>query len=171
MSNLNFIKEYFVKRKLDLDRTKRKPILKNTEEYENILVVSNQDKTFLLSEISSLFKQAKIHFLSERENKVKTNVKSDYTYHASDLNLTGHVKNDKLNQLFKIEFDLILDLSQEKLLTYFFITQVKSSFLIGKKTENQSFLHDLMVEDNEDEAVFLKNVEQQITLLTKNGKH
>lgn len=171
MSSLDNIKKAFIKRKKAKRSKKRVPILKPLDAYKEILIFSNEDKSALTDVISTIFKQAKITFCYERYQKEDDTGLNSYSYHLGDLNLTGKIKNDKLNQLVQTPFDLVLDLSNEEQLPLFILEKLNQSFMIGKKGLEKVYLYDLIIENYEKDGDFLNTIKQQITLLSKNGNN
>ena len=169
MSGVNNIKKAFIKRKKTKRNTKHTPVLKPVDAYREVLVYSNEDKSALTQKLSTVFKQAKITFCYERAEKEDSSAPGAYSYHLNDLNLTGKIKNDKLNRLLQIPFDLILDLSNEEPLSLFFLEKLNHSFMIGKRGTEKAYLYDLIIENNENDGDFINTIEQQITLLSQNG--
>lgn len=169
MSGVNNIKKAFIKRKKAKRSNKRVPVLKPLDAYKEILVFSNEDKSALTSAVSDIFKQAKITFCYERSQKEDDSSPGTYSYHLNDLNLTGKIKNDKLNRLVQIPFDLILDLSNEEPLGLFILEKLNQSFMIGKEGLEKAYLYDLIIENHEKDGDFLNTIKQQITLLSQNG--
>ena len=163
------MKNIFINRKRLKKRSNRIPILKRIESYKEILVLSDDDKQHLLTPVSDVFRHAKISFLSPRENKEDLSKEGNYTYHRNDLNLTGRVKNDKLKRLAQIQFDLILDLSENAPLNLFFIDKLNYTFIIGEEGNDKSLLYDLIIEKSTNDTDYLELIKQQITLLSRNG--
>lgn len=169
MSEPGGLKKNFLKRKLKGNRANRKPVLKSPDNFRSILVVADSDKSYLENTIHQLFRLAKINFLFPRKEKEDKTDSNRFSYHPSDFNLTGIIKNDKLNKLIQTEFDLVLDLSKNGLIETFLIEQINPSFLIGKLNQKESYLHDLIIEDDENETTFLEKINTQIILLSQNG--
>lgn len=98
-------------------------------------------------------------------------IQSDnYTIHSGDISLTGKVKNDKLRELFKHQFDLILDLSDDDPIFTGMIEKIEASFLIGRSNSKRSFLYDLSVEGDWNNKELIPIITQQIKLLSQHGK-
>jgi len=168
MGAVDNIKFSLIKRKLSGVRAKRKPELKKLQAYKTLLIVSEDKKNYLLEDLLETFPKAKISFLFARPHKEDETAKGTYSYHPADFNLTGAIKNDKLNELLKRQFDLVLDLSKNELLTNFLLERLKTSFMIGKGSAETSFLYDLSINDSKSDSDFLNKTKQQITLLTQN---
>jgi hypothetical protein len=168
MGGTDQIKHLFINKKIRRDPN-RKPVLKGLDEYTEILFIADTDQTQRLNELSSVFKHAKISFLYRRNEKEDKSTQGNYSYHSSDLNLTGKIKNDKLNQMMQKQFDLILDLSIDCVLNQFLLKKLSSSFIIGKKGIEKSQMYDLLVDDKVNEETFIETIKQQLTLLSQNG--
>ncbi|MDG1913302.1 MAG: hypothetical protein P8I55_01785 [Crocinitomix sp.] len=168
MAGADQIKNLFINKKIRRD-PKRKPVLKGLDRYHEILFIADTDQSQRLNELTSIFKHAKISFLYARKEKEDKSAHGNYSYHLSDLNLTGKIKNDKLNQMMQKQFDLILDLSTDTVLNQFLLKKISSTFIIGKKGIEKSEMYDLLVDEKVEEKTFIETVTQQIKLLSQNG--
>ncbi|NOQ73694.1 MAG: hypothetical protein GQ574_16930 [Crocinitomix sp.] len=169
MAGTENIKKLFIKQKKVARDPDRKPILKTMDQFNELLLIADADPSNLANELSAAFRHAKISFLFPRKNKEDNTAHGTYCYHASDLNLTGKIKNDKLKQLMQIQFDLILDLSTDEILNQYLLKKLSASFIIGKKGIEKSEMYDLLVSETTNNEEFIQTITKQITLLSQNG--
>lgn len=170
MKGLNWIKKLFLKKAAVKKRPTRKPLLKSVEGFENILVIASEKNDEIEELVRKAFIHAKIVHLERREKKVEKIQSDNYTIHSSDISLTGKVKNDKLRELFKHQFDLILDLSDDDPIFTGMIEKIEASFLIGRSNSKRSILYDLSVEGDWNNKELIPIITQQIKLLSQHGK-
>lgn len=146
----------------------RKVVLKPTRLFQKVLIISD----FKLNEIQtlakSIFSDAEIFTLYQRKEKLDNSTTNEFAVHNSDFNLTGKIKNDKLNQLLQMNFDLVIDLHQNSKSLYNLMLKLNASLFIGRLDQIENEFHDLYFNFKSNEHEFLKTIEQQITLLTKN---
>lgn len=166
MSIADNIKRRALSRKSSGSR-KLQVCLKASEKVTKLLFVSDKADDDLFKKIGLLFINAEVSHLFERKEKEDQTAQFRYSIHLSDFNLTGVVKNDKLNRLFKTEFDLILDLSQNSDLIPLVINRLSSSLFIGKMNAKNEELYDLFFEHTGSTDEFLKLVIEQLNKLTK----
>lgn len=150
-------------------RLERKPILRKLEVYREILILADTDKSGLVPTLKQIFPQAKAYFLSPRKEKEDTSKKDSFSFHISDLNFTGKVKNDKLKKVLNNRFDLVVDLSKNSPLNNFILSKLNHTFMVGSAENGKSLWYDLIVPSASNDKDFLKNIETQINLLSQNG--
>jgi hypothetical protein len=170
MKGLNWIKKLFLKKATLKKRPTRKPLLKSVEGYENVLVIASEKNDDIEELVRKAFIHAKIVHLERREKKVEKIQSDNYTIHSGDISLTGKIKNDKLRELFKHQFDLIIDLSDDDPIFTGMIEKIEASFLIGRSNSKRSFLYDLSVEGDWNNKELIPMITQQIKLLSQHGK-
>ncbi|WP_027419356.1 DUF6913 domain-containing protein [Crocinitomix catalasitica] len=167
------IKQNSIKKKVRKAVNKRYIQIRGLDEYKNVLVLKERFPEGLEKNVKALFPKAKFTFISERKNKnidPKKLIKKDhYTVHLSDFNLTGILKNDNLNTAVGNKFDLALDLSQESLLLQYIMVLAQAELIVGKISNDDFILHDLLIEPGTTDDEFLKNVKKNIILLSNNG--
>lgn len=146
----------------------RKVVLKPNNNFQKVLIISE----FKLNEIQSLaktiFSNAEIFTLFQRKEKPDNSTTNEFAVHNSDFNLTGKIKNDKLNQLLQMSFDLVIDLHQNSKSLQKLMMKLNASLFIGRLDQVENEFHDLYFNFKSSEHEFLKTIEQQISLLTKN---
>lgn len=158
-----------------LNRTKslsRKPTLKSPGNHKKILLITNSDNPKLPTNLTVSYPNSELFFLHSTtagERKQQQSKEKVYTYHKSDVNLTGKIKNDKLNQLLQIQFDLVLDLSDDEPIGTFLIKKLNQSFMIGLNGLKKSLLYDLITQKGLNEEDSLRIMTQHLTLLSQNG--
>ena len=84
-------------------------MLKSVEGYENVLVIASEKNDDIEELVRKAFIHAKIVHLERREKKVEKIQSDNYTIHSGDISLTGKIKNDKLRELFKHQFDFLIN--------------------------------------------------------------
>ncbi|MDA7803082.1 hypothetical protein N8987_00715 [Crocinitomix sp.] len=163
------MKRFLINRAKVKKRLTRKPILRKLNVYREILIISDQDKSMLKTTITAIFPNAKIYFLSQRKEKEESAKNANFTFHASDLNLTGKVKNDKLNSLLDNRFDLVVDLSGNLPLNNFIIGKLNHTFMVGTEESGKGLWYDLIIKNTKSDQEFFENIKAQINLLSQNG--
>ncbi|MFT5823698.1 MAG: hypothetical protein ACI8ZM_004960 [Crocinitomix sp.] len=169
MAGADNIKKLFIKQKKVARNPKRKPLLRAIDQYNEILFIADTDQSELTNELSAAFRHAKFSFLFPRENKEDNTIHGCYSYQINDLNLTGKIKNDKLNQLLQIQFDLILDLSIDETFNHYLLKKLNASFIVGKKGMEKSGMYDLLLSETVNKEEFIQTIKKQITILSQNG--
>lgn len=171
MNKTKGIKKVFIDNKKSKQIKTRKPVLKPIDKYKEILFISDTEKNHLLTEITSIFKQAKISYLYSRTNKEDNSTTGIYTYHSSDFSLIGKIKNENLIQMLSINFDLVLDFSSFETLNQYLLKNLNYSFMIGKSNTEKSKMYDLLIENKLNDTEFIQAIKQNITLLSQNGNN
>jgi hypothetical protein len=169
MSILSNINQRFLKGKISA-RESSVISLKKPNQFLKILVITNQKDETLVNEAKIAFSNAEINALYLRKEKEDKSQQFNYTVHPSDFNLTGRVKNDKLNKLLFMGFDMVIDLSDDSVYLKFILAQIKSTLVLGKIGEHQFQLHDLFFDAEKKDSDFIKTVVKQLNVLTKNEK-
>lgn len=165
-SNLNI---RFIKRKISA-RESSVISLKKPNQFLKILLITNQKDEAMINEAKIAFSNAEINALYLRKEKEDKSQQFNYTVHPSDFNLTGRVKNDKLNKLLFMGFDMVIDLSDNSVYLKFILSQIKSTLVLGKIGEHEFQLHDLFFDEEKINADFIRTVVNQLNVLTKNEK-
>ncbi len=169
MSIFSTINQRFIKGKIAA-RESSVISLKKPIEYLKILVITNQKDETLINETKIAFPNAEINALYLRKEKEDNSQQFNYTVHPSDFNLTGRVKNEKLNKLLFMGFDMVIDLSDDSVYLKFILAQIKSTLVLGKIGEHEYQQHDLFFDAEKINADFIKTVVKQLNVLTKNEK-
>mgnify|MGYP000480291192 CR=1 FL=1 len=162
------LKKRAIKKKTDKLKSEKKVVIRPLEAYKKILLISIEEKQGFRKDIEGVFPMSKTHHLHFRPIKEDRSVGFDYSVHPSDFNLTGVLKNDKLSNLTKDHFDLVLDLSTDSVTLDYFTKSVSADLVIGRMSA-QKEAHDLRVEYGTDDRSFLNNVKHQLLLLSENG--
>lgn len=169
MSIFSNINQRFIKGKISA-RESSVISLKKPNQFLKILVITNQKDDSLMMEAKNAFSNAEINALYLRKEKEDKSLQFHYTVHPSDFNLTGRVKNDKLNKLLFMGFDMVIDLSDDSIYLKFIVSQLKSTLILGKIGEHEFQLHDLFFDTEKINADFIRTVVKQLKVLTKNEK-
>lgn len=169
MSISSNINQRFIKSKIS-SRESSVISLKKPSQFLKILVISNEKDEILISAAKNAFPNAEINSLCKRKEKEDKSESFHYTVHPSDFNLTGRIKNDKLNKLVAMGFDMVIDLSDDSIHLKYILSQIKSSLILGKIDEHEFQLHDLFFEGENINADFIRTVVTQLNVLTKNEK-
>lgn len=163
------LKEKFVQKRIR-DIQKHPVQLKKPEAFTRIILVTNSYDEELFEAAKKGFTNAEINMLYLRKSKQDESTKFHYSIHPADFNLTGHLKNDKLQKLLQINFDLILDLSENLIYLKYLVSQMHTTLSIGKLKTDSIQSHDLTCEFNQSKNEFIITVVHQLNLLTKNEK-
>lgn len=162
------IKSNYLRKKIAVNSERNCLELLPSESYHKILYILENESESFKEAIKKKFPGSYPHHLFIRNIKTDTAIGHNYSVHDSDFNLTGNLKNDKLIQLSKMKFDLIIDLSNNSALLNYFIHAIPASLIIGKMNAENSYLHDLFIESTGSDMDFLENIKNKITLLTEN---
>ncbi|POY36731.1 hypothetical protein C3K47_10250 [Solitalea longa] len=87
-----------------------------------------------------------------------------------DLNYLKIPKEDKVKELQKVQFDVLINLSQEINSTISYLAlKANSRFKISKYEQNQSFIYDLMIDCKKDTSIvnFTAQVLHYLSLIKK----
>ena len=169
MQILDKLKAKGINKKINSNSTRKSLHLMPVDDYHKILYIKEDESESFKDKIQKVFPSSYPHHLYLREIKVDTTIGHNYSVHESDFNLTGNLKNDKLIQLSKMQFDLVIDLSKNSTLLNYFINQIPANLIVGKMNADNAFLHDLFVESKRSDIDFLENIRKQLSILTKNG--
>lgn len=144
----------------------RKIHLLPTKMYHNIVVIINKAEQIRHNQFHLLFSNANFTFLTLRSEKKDDSNGLNFTFHKSDFRL-GVIRNERLKTLLNQEFDLLIDLSNHKNLSYF-SQNIDASLKVGcfDKSNNQNF--DLLVKNHESVANIVDDLAKQINTLTLN---
>ncbi|MEO9531802.1 MAG: hypothetical protein ABJG68_13560 [Crocinitomicaceae bacterium] len=133
-----------------------------------ILLVTNEEEKSTKKKVEAQFPNCAVHQLYIRPIKEDRSVGFYYTVHNVDFNLTGNLKNDKLKNLESMDFDLLLDLSDNSTLLQYFINRSKAAMKVGKLNTNCIEQYDLLVDFGQSVDNTISEIFEKITLLTKN---
>ena len=164
---MSTVKNVFLKKrgKINLSRT---VWMKPTAQLRSILLVSNNEDKGTKKILEEEFGKAKVHHLHLRDIKEDRTVGFYYSVHSSDFNLTGNLKNDKLKNLEKFSYDLLVDLSHDSELLDYFVNKSDASFKVGEFGSQKADSYDLMVNFSSKNSDSVLNVIKQLNLLTGN---
>lgn len=168
MSITDNIKAGFLRRKKHAT-DKRSVILKKTDAFSKILIVTEKENESLLRNVETSFPNAEINALFLRKEKEDKSTKFRFAVHPSDFNLTGHLKNDKLTKLIQTEFDLVLDLSRDSVFLNEMTSRIKNTLFVGRMNQDSDSRYDLFFTGESDDE-FLNHTVKQLKLLTKNER-
>ncbi|MCG8575828.1 MAG: hypothetical protein MI810_13155 [Flavobacteriales bacterium] len=168
MERLSGLKKRAIRKKIAGINPAKAIQIKPPTSYKKILLISEEEKEGFEKLIKTVFPDAKTHLLHFRKTKEDQSGLHDYSVHATDFNLTGNLKNDKLSGLRKAQFDLILDLSSDSVIMDYFTRSIKAELVVGKKGTHKT-AHDLTIEYGHDYISFLENLKHQLELLSKDG--
>ena len=164
------MKRFFTQRLARKKAKKRTAVLLPPDLVSSLLFISNDNPVHFKDEIQRNFPQAKISFLHPRKDKVSEAPQGYYDYHQADFNLTGKIKNDKINELLNTSFDLVIDLSDRNPLGDYLYSQLQYGFSVGCSKTEQDEKHDLIIRGNTDELACIKAANTQLTLLSQHEK-
>lgn len=151
------------------NRLKRRPILRKLGEYRELLILLDEKKEVLEKSVKNLFPTANFTLLIPRHTKEINDTPPYISYHKSDFNLTGELKNEKLNELLSRTFDLVVDLSEETKINLALMKKINASFIIGGSTSNKAAWYDLQIEQSVCESADLEKIKNHLTLLSQHG--
>lgn len=169
MSFFPKIERHFIVKKTKIE-AERKIILKKHDQFQKLLLVCNQYDDKLVNKAKECFIHAEINSLYLRKQKKDTSGHFNFTVHSSDFNLTGKIKNDKLNKLTQTGFDMIVDLSENSDYLKYLISQTKNTLLIGKMDSSEKPFHDLLLSPENEKSDFIQTIIKQLNNLTANDK-
>lgn len=142
--------------------------IKSSSEIRSVLLVCNNEDKSAKKILEEEFPKAKVHLLHLRETKEDRSIGFYHSVHSSDFNLTGNLKNDKLKNLEKFSYDLLVDLSKNSELLNYFVNKSDASFKVGEFGSKKSNSYDLMVNFASKSSDSVLNVIKQLNLLTGN---
>jgi len=166
MSISKNIKSGFLKRKR-IEAQKRTILLKRPELFSKVLLVVNTPDNALNQAARTNFPAAEINTLFIRKEKENQSLANTYSVHATDFNLTGNLKSDKLSSLIQTEFDLLIDLSKDSELLTYLVRHLKSTLIVGQMNHPNEMLYDLFFEKSGSDQAFLNVIVTQLNQLIK----
>jgi hypothetical protein len=161
------MKNTFLKKKSKLPLN-RSVILRNPSQVRTILLVTNEEEKSTKKNVEAQFPNCAVHQLYIRAIKEDRSIGFYYTVHNSDFNLTGNLKNDKLKNLESMDFNLLLDLSDNSTLLQYFINRSKAVMKVGEIGTDHIEQYDLLVKFQGSASATIKEIFEKINLLTKN---
>jgi hypothetical protein len=164
------MKRFLTQRLLRKKIAKRTARLLSPEKVNSLLYIADENPVHFKEEIQRQFPHAQISFLYPRKEKNSDAPQGHYDYHNADLNLTGKIKSDKLNEVLRTRFDLILDLSDRNPIGDFLFRQLEYGFSIGCSIKDQEEKHDLIIRGSGDELACIHAANTQLTLLNQHEK-
>jgi hypothetical protein len=162
------IKESFLKKKSQSALNRMVRVVKPDQVKTLLLIVNEESKTSKRL-VEDLFSNASVHMLFERAIKTDSTVGFYYSVHDSDFNLTGNLKNDKLLNLSKMQFELLLDLSSDSELLSYFSKNSTANFKVGNMNRKDIQTFDLLIEYGKTDAESIKQIFSTLITITKNG--
>ena len=135
---------------------------------KKLLLITNEEQKSIKRKCEELFQNASVLHLYEREIKVDNSKGFYYTVHKSDFNLTGKLKNDKLVNLSKMEFDLLIDLSSDSEELDYFLRTVRAGLKVGDLTTKDKTAYDLFLNFASKDSQAIEQIHTQLAYLTKN---
>ena len=163
------MKNTFLKKK-STSPINRSISLKSISQMRTILLITNGEEKSTKKSVESQFQNCAVHQLFIRPIKEDRAIGFYYTVHNSDFNLTGNLKNDKLKNLESIDFDLLIDLSEESTLLQYFINKSKAAMKVGKLNTCHIEQYDLLVKFQTTHSETIKEIFEKIKLLTDNDQ-
>ena len=163
------IKTKFLLKKSKED-VQRSVWLKSPKEIKKILLITNSDEKSVKRKVEETFPAAGVHHLFHREIKEDTTVGFYYSVHNSDFNLTGNLKNEKLQNLLKMNFDLLIDLSKDSATLPYFVNQSKSSLKVGPIKTKRMKAYDFLVDLEGSETDKISIIYNHLNLLKQDAK-
>jgi len=164
------MKRFFTKLKSRKRQQKRQAKLITPDAVNSLLIFANENPAKLQDELQRLFPKARISFCYPRKDKNSSAPQGSYDYHAADVNLTGKIKSDKLQELLRASFDLVLDLSDKNLIGDFLFHQLQYGFSIGCSCCDQDEKHDLIIRGESNPESCMQAAKTQLTLLSQHEK-
>lgn len=161
------LKKSFLKKRAQ-NNLSRTVWMKPIEEIRSILLVSNGEDKSAKKRLETEFPKAKVHLLHLREIKEDRTIGFYYSVHTSDFNLTGNLKNDKLKNLERFSYDLLVDLSHNSELLDYFVNKSDAACKIGEFGSAKANTYDLMVNFKSKSSETIENVIKQLNTLTGN---
>lgn len=156
-------------RKISITPKNRLVWMTHPSKIKKVLLVTDEENKSAKKACEELFSNASVHHLFERPIKADTTKGFYYSVHQSDFNLTGKLKNDKLINLSKMEFDLLIDLSdfKNKELAYF-VASNRAGLKVGDISSSDKKTYDLFIDLGKRNEITIQNIHSQIEYLTRN---
>ena len=161
------MKNNFLKKKSN-QPVNRSVFLRNPDQMKTIFLVTNEEEKSTKKIVEAQFPNCAVHQLYIRPIKEDRSIGFYYTVHNTDFNLTGNLKNDKLKNLVSMDFDLLLDLSDNSTMLQYFINKSRAAMKIGRLNTKHLEQYDLLLEFTRSVEQTVKDIFEQINLLTKN---
>lgn len=161
MFNILKIKQ-IIKRLSKID--KRKVFVLPPEKINSILVITHSNIPLIESQLKNYFPQSEFYFLTTRDKKEDVSTGNQYSFNTSDMGF-GKLKNDRLNQLLKQNFEVVIDYNKNGCELDFFIKILDTHLICGHSDSEKNYLYDIFLEGDN----LIENLNKQLNKLTHNG--
>ncbi len=143
---------------------------KKDSQYTTTLIITDQPETLndINQQIQFFFPNINVTSLILRDEKIDETSGQQYTFNSKDLGF-GKFKNDRLNQLVEIKFDLLIDFTTNSTDLDLFVKICQSELKIGDLNASKNYLYNLLIERAKSPAQFIENIHKQINILNGNG--
>jgi hypothetical protein len=158
----NLKTKQIIKRLSKID--KRKVFVFPPEKINSILVLTNSNIPLIESQLKNYFPQSKYYFLTPRQQKEDKSTGNQYTFHSLDLGF-GKLKNERLSQLLKQNFEVLIDYNKNNCELDFFIKIIDNHLICGLSNSEKNYLYDVFLDGNN----IIENLYKQLNKLTHNG--
>ncbi len=143
---------------------KRKLFILPPDKINSILVITNSNIPLIESQLKTYFPHAKYYFLTLRKDKKDQSTAHQFTFHSYDLGF-GKLKNERLNQMLKQSFEILIDYNKQPCELDFFIEIINSNLIGGHSKSEKNYLYDILLDGNN----MIENLNKQLNKLTQNG--
>jgi len=143
---------------------KRKSFVLPPEKVNSILVLAENNLPLIESQLKSFFPHSDFYFLTVRKEKEDKSSGQQFTFNKSDLAF-GSFKNERLNQLSKQSFELLIDYNIKPSELDFFIQIINANLICGHSHSEKNYLYDILLDGNN----MIENLYKQLNTLTNNG--
>jgi hypothetical protein len=142
---------------------KRKVFVLPPEKINSILVITNSNISLIESQLKNFFPHSNYYFLTPRQQKEDQSTGNQYTFHSTDLGFRNF-KNERLNQLLKQNFEVLIDYNKNSCELDFFIKIIDNHLICGHSNSEKNYLYDIFLYGDN----LIENLYKQLNKLTHN---
>lgn len=125
---------------------KRTSIIPSTKSIKEVLIVSDLFKPEYKSAANLVFENAKITIIAPENKQLPSDSNNYVAISPSDFGWNGSVKSDKLLNIWQIDFDIIIDFSENSAIFNYVQIKTKSGLIVGfHEKELNNKIHDIFV--------------------------
>ncbi len=147
----------------------RNIVLLPRTEYKDIIVIINKPEQINHNLFHQYFPNATFSFLSNRTEKEDNSKGMNYTLHKKDF-FFRTLKNERLKNLTKKSFDLLIDLNEVNDKLIYFVENINANLKIGCFDKPKNHLFDILTKPADEIVDVINAMVKQIDILTLNNK-
>ncbi|MFD1550673.1 hypothetical protein DNU06_06295 [Putridiphycobacter roseus] len=137
--------------------------------YKEVLVIISKSEQINHNLLHQYFPNATFSFLSNRTEKEDNSKGMNYTLHKKDF-FFKTLKNERLKNLTKKTFDLLIDLNEDNDKLIYFVENINAGLKIGCFNKPNNHLYDILTKPSLEIVDVVNSMVKQLDILTLNNK-